>query len=99
MNERIEAHHELELELFRLRLLRDLRNPQYRPETEESVLDRMEALWLAMADSERQILEAERRARFGDGPSTSGRATRLPALDVASHTQRALPARIAIDAA
>jgi hypothetical protein len=93
------THHELELELFRLRLLRDLRSPEYRAEVEDAVLDRMEVLWYAMSELEREVLEAERRARFGEATVGSTRTSRLPAVDVAAHAERALPSRISVDAA
>jgi hypothetical protein len=99
VSERIDAHHELELELFRLRLLRDLGRPEYRPEAEDLVLDRLEALWLTFSDVEREVLEAERRARFDDSLLISRPTQGRILVDVERHPERSLPPRLSIDAA
>ena len=63
MPDDVAAHHELETELYRLRLLRDLGAPEFRPEAEDAVLDDMEALWYRLTAEERRVLEAERAVR------------------------------------
>jgi len=99
VSELIDTHHELELELFRLRLLRDLGRPEYTAEAEDVVLDRMEALWLTLSDVERQVLEAERRARFDDSLPISRPTQGRVLVDVERHPERSLPPRVSIDAA
>lgn len=71
------AHQLLELELYRLRLLRDLGNPEYRAVDEDAVLDEMESVWNRLTAEDRKLLEAARGARCH--PVSIGQ---LPAVDV-----------------
>ena len=101
MRDDVAAHHELETELYRLRLLRDLGAPEFRPEAEDAVLDDMEALWHRLTAEERRILEAERAVLLAFDAPSFARGGDLPAVDVDedAHVRRCLPPRIAIRAA
>jgi hypothetical protein len=66
--ERIQRHHQLEAKLRNLRLRRDLKDPEFKQEEEDAVLDEMEALYLHMTEEERKTLEAERATRLNRAP-------------------------------
>ena len=91
MSDLIEAHHEAEGRLYRLRLLRDTGSPDFRPEDEDAALDEMEALWYRMTEEERRLLEVQCEARSLPGFVSVARCT-LPAVDVTEeeHARRGL---------
>lgn len=99
MSDNVKAHHALEEELFRVRLLRDLRHPAFQPEMEDSILDRMEALWAAMSDLDRVILEAQRSARFDAASPPAMSSLGSDFVDVDRHIERSMPPRIPPSAA
>ena len=98
MSEDLAAHHELETELHRLRLLRDLHHPEFTAEAEDSVLDAMEALWYRLSAEEKRVLEAERVARQGFADLSVVRLPLKAAVDVDddAHSRRGLPVRVAV---
>lgn len=101
LRDRIDAHHELETELYGLRLLRDLGDPEFSPDSENAVLNEMEALWYRLTPEERRVLEAERQARRAFDARLPLRTRDLPALelDEDARMRRCLPPRIAPRAA
>jgi hypothetical protein len=101
MKDLIDEHHRLEAELHWLRLARDLGDPGFRPETEDEVLDEMEAVWHRLAPEDRRMLEAECAARAVLSAPLSVRPGGLPAVDVDDddHLRRAFPPRVAGGAA
>jgi len=99
VSQNIKTHHVLEEELFRVRLLRDLRHPEFRPGAEDVILDRMEALWAAMSDLERMVLEAQRSARFDAGGTSEPSGAGPDLVDVERHHERSMPPRISPSAA
>jgi len=98
MTDQINKHHELETELYRLRLLRDLRDPEYSPEKEDAILDEMEAIWYRLTPEDRRVLEAERAVRDSLDMPVLAQAVELRAVDVDedAHLRRCLPPRIAV---
>ncbi len=101
MRHEIDAHHRLEDELYRLRLLRDLGDAAFRPEAEDDVLDEMDAIWHRLAPEDRRVLEAERVGRAVLATPLHVREGEFPAVDLDddAHLRRALPPRIAVGAA
>lgn len=84
----LQRHHFLEDELYRLRLLRNLDNPEYSSTDEDAILNEMEALWYHLSPEEQRILEAERaRGDLLRIPSVVP-AGDLPAVDVAEEEYR-----------
>ncbi len=65
MRHLIEEHHRLEAELHRLRLARDLGDPEVSPDAEDRLLDEMEAIWHQITPEDQRLLEAECAARAG----------------------------------
>ncbi len=98
MRDAIDAHHRLEEHLYRLRLLRDLRDPEFRPEFEDAVLDEMDALWCRMGAEDRRVLEGERAARAAFEAPLHVPEREFPAIDVDAHARRLLPPRVAVGA-
>ena len=100
MHRDIDIHHALEAELYRLRLLRDLRDPDYRSELEDALLDDMEAVWYRLSDEDRRLLEAERAARRTIDLPSPVPTSDLPAVDVDEDGQvrLGLPPRIVVRA-
>jgi hypothetical protein len=96
----VSKHHHLETELYRLRLLRDLRSPDYSTEAEDAVLDEMEALWYRMSLEDRRVLEAQREVRFGHepGPMVRSAGTRTVDVDLDAYLRRGLSPRRVLEA-
>jgi hypothetical protein len=100
MNADIETHHHLETELYRLRLLRDLGNPEFKSEAEDAILDKMESVWYRLTPEDRRILEAQREARNAHEAFPTVQRGEFRAVDVNldDYFRRSLPPRMAIGA-
>lgn len=94
MSDHINAHHALEEELLCLHLLRDLGHPAFLPELEDSILDRMEALWARMSDRDRIFVEAQRSARFDAESPPAPNDLGSDFVEVERHLERSLPRRV-----
>lgn len=96
MSEHMDAHHQLEADLHRLRLLRDLHDPEFSTEAEDAILDDMEALWYTMTLEERTVLEAERAARQGFAEIAVVRIAPSASVDLDedAYARRGLPVRV-----
>jgi hypothetical protein len=70
----IRLHLEAEARLHRLRLMRLMNHPGYRPEDEDAAVDEMERLWWEMSSAERSALADARPAEASTG------SARLPSL-------------------
>ena len=91
----IERHHQLETELYRVRLLRDLGDADYDPSEENAILDEMEATWYRLSEEGQRILEAERTARSARGGAPVPVPNRGLFVDVKEEdfSRRCLPPR------
>lgn len=94
--EAIKKHHQLEAKLHRLRLLRDLKHPDFKEQDEDKVLDEMEKIWNSLTSEEQQLLESARRILAFSEYSPD--MPDLPATDVALEKWlQGLPARVRED--
>lgn len=98
MKEDIALHHRLEMELYRLRLLRDLNHPDFRAEREDAILDQMEEVGYRLAPGDREILEAERAVRDAGEPFPEARTREVRTVDVDrdGYLRRCLPLRMPV---